>query len=246
MAGGHDRNEAGPRRDQAVRPERTWSPTLVDEEELNPARDALARITRSNPAGMVSALHRAGSTLRSEFVAQLQREVGNSAVQRALPGATAPEAPAVEFQPYRSRRMRNDKLDEFEFNKNRFGPPIFEGYCRNRDRWAPLFRLVRQYWRNSGTEAGIQLQPEEIPAVWALLSDRISGGEMQTVRNNARGRGESAALLEAFWVEFQREYPRCYKQAQQLWLASTYRLDHEFFAVHFRMVQPPGRYWARP
>ena len=136
-------------------------------------------------------------------------------------------------------------MDWFEDHQNIFGPAIFSDYGAYPDEWAPLARLIETYWRNHGSEGGITLRTtDERIAAWILI-ERFNSAKAAAIRQQKSGRWRDAALLDAIWGEFGKQYDFASRHCHGEWWHSNFRLKHEWLAVHFRRVEPPYAYWAR-
>lgn len=202
------------------------------------------------------------AALQREDIEELQHKAGNQAVDGLLAGKTngggtaalqmakdgRPAVARLGGTPYYGSRKVNPKLDGFEAEQNVFGPLIFRQFVRDLAVWKPLMRFVTQYWLNYGNEAGIDLEAGEEPQVWRLLNARLKPGEMRTVKNlytDANAASKRDVLMDAFWVEFRREYEYCHRKAEEAFLSSPFLHRHEFFAAWFGLVDPPFKYRAR-
>lgn len=238
----------------------------LDEEKLSEKREQThssiqPEAGRSHRLQHIAALQQAPLSIKD--VESLQGKTGNRAVDRLLSGKIEggaggtvlqkaedgkPAVPSLNGTPYYKPRKVNPKMDGFEAQQNLFGPLIFRQFVRDMALWKPLMRFVNHYWFNQGNEAGVSLQPEEQPAVWRLLNARLRPREMQIVKTlykDARQENKLDVLLDAFWVEFRREYEYCHKKAEEAFSASSYLLRHEFYAAWFGLVEPPFTYLAR-
>jgi hypothetical protein len=131
-------------------------------------------------------------------------------------------------------RKPNPPLDKYEDRQNVFGPPIFREYGGDRDLFGPLDRLVYVYWvKNFGHQEGISLEGEEKEAVKRLIDRRLSAAAKKIVEENVRSMGEEKAHLEAFFVEFRKEYPLAKLNADRAFRESDFRFFHEWAAIHF-------------
>lgn len=151
--------------------------------------------------------------------------------------------------PYGPRRLRNDKMDPFEYKKNIFAPKHFMNNLPSRYHalWKPLADLIHQYWVvNFGNASGIKISSaRQKKAAWKLVKATASAKDMRVIKDKVSRQGETVALTEAVFVVFIQHYPRTLRKARQGYRKSDYRLDHEYFAVKYSFVKKPYAYFSR-
>lgn len=151
--------------------------------------------------------------------------------------------------PYGPSRMRNDKMDPFEFKQNIFGPKIFMSNLPSRYRvlWKPLDNLIHQFWvANSGNQSGIKITSAgQKKAAWKLIKTTSSPKDMAIINDNVSRQGETTALTEAVFVVFRQHYPRTLRRAQKGYRRSDFRLQHEYFTVKYGFVRMPYAYLSQ-
>ena len=202
---------------------------------------------RCAPSTGVTSDHRPpdAEALGPTTVLRLQRLVGNGAVvelqrQRARSSA---EAAAAGLAPYYGRRMRNPDLDVYEHKKNIFIPPIFFDYGRNPSPWRPLRRVLDAHYLRHVQQP--RLTKDENAAAWGLL-ERLEPRSVADIREHVREPLQEAEVVGRLLSIFGADYRFAYRRAHAEWLASDFRLNHEWLAIRFGLVKPPCKHWAKP
>lgn len=178
-------------------------------------------------------------------VLRLQRLVGNGAVvelQRQRAKSSAEDA-AAGLAPYYGRRMRNPALDRYEDNKNVFIPLIFFDYGQNPSPWRPLRRVLDANYVRHVPQP--RLTKHESAAAWGLL-ERLEPRSVADIKKHVREPLQDAEVVGRLLSIFGARYRVAQRRAHSEWLASDFRLKHEWLAIRFGLVKPPCKYWAKP
>ena len=100
--------------------------------------------------------------------------------------------------------------------------------------------LVKQ----SGSDAGIALDPGLRDAMWAVI-ERFNSAKVADIRRLPAGQQQDGALKDAIWGEFGKQYDFALRRCRAEFARSNFRHDHEWMAVRFGFVRQPYAYHAK-